>query len=194
MTASMVVRPHAGGTWASRLPLAVVALAFASIQLYLARLNSEQAILAALIIALGVMTLIGGYLLFLRRASVTVSETDVIVNDWLGRRRLHAQRTQVNMRLISVRDMGIADDFAVLWAKVPTGEVTAVLLRRTAWGDQALSSLRSNLHGRDGELNFRLTSKRALTEEFPRVHTQNLPAIAVVVVVVLLFAIVLSRN
>jgi hypothetical protein len=174
--------------------LAVIALAFASIQFYLARLNSGKAILAASIIALGTIILVGGYLVFLRRAHVAISGGNVVLYDWLGRKRFHAESARVSLRLVSVRDMGIADDFAVLWTKSTTGEISAVLLRRAAWGDQALAALRAHLHGRDGELNFRTVSKRALAEEFPRVHVQNLPAIAIVVLVILLVAIIVSRQ
>jgi hypothetical protein len=174
--------------------LAAVVLAFAGIQFYLARLNSAKGILAASIIALGTITMAVGYVLFLRRANVEISDAGVVVYDWLGRRRFHAESTRVNLRLVSVREMGIADDFAVLWTKGATGEISAVLLRRVAWGDRALSDLRTHLQGRGGELNFRPISKRALATEFSRLHVQNLPAIAVVVFVILLLAIVISRQ
>jgi hypothetical protein len=188
-----VVRPRADRAWASRIPLALIALAFAATQLYLARLDSGKAVLVAVIIGGGILTLVVGYVMFLSKARVAVSGSHVTVSDWLGRRQFHAERGTVNLRLVSVKDMGISDDFALLWAKQTSGEVSVTLLRRVAWGNQALSALRVALHGQDGELHFRPVSKRELAVEFPQVHVQNLLAIAVIVLAILLLAIVVSR-
>src|SRR5260370_42262814 len=99
MSVDTVVRPRADRGWANRLPLAVIALALASIQLYLARLNSGKAILAALTIALGTIILVGGYLVFLRRAHVAISGGNVFLYVWLGSKRCHAASNLVVFRV-----------------------------------------------------------------------------------------------
>jgi hypothetical protein len=189
-----VVRPKIDRAWRARLPLFVLALGFAATQFYLARLTTTKATLAASLIGFGAAVLIIGYALFLSRANVTISGAEVVVHDWLGRQRFRSKRNGVNFRLVSVRDMGIPEEFGVLWAKQETGDISAVLVRRVPWGDSAFSSLRAHIHGRNGELNFRPVSKRALAQEFPQLHVQNLPAIAVVVLVIVLLAIVVSRQ
>jgi hypothetical protein len=190
----MVVRPRVDRASRPRLPLLVLVLGFAAAQFYLARLTTAKATLAALLIGFGAVVLVIGYMLFLWRANVRISREEVVVHDWLGRQRFRAIRGGVNLRLVSVRDLGIAEEFGVLWAKHATGGISAVLLRRVAWGDGALSALRAQIDGRDGEMNFRPVSKRALAQEFPQLHVQNIPAIAVVVLVIVLLAIVVSRQ
>ena len=188
-----VVRPRIDRGSRARLPLLVLVLGFAATQFYLARLTTTKATLAASLIGIGAAVLVVGYALFLWRANVRIAGDEVVVHDWLGRQRFRARRGDVSLRLVSVRGMGIPEEFGVLWAKQETGDISAVLLRRVAWGDGALSVLRAQLHGRSDELNFRPVSKRVLAREFPKLHVQNLPAITVVVVVIVLLAIVVSR-
>jgi hypothetical protein len=189
-----VIRPRVDGRWSSRLGLAVVAVAFAAMQLYLARLGSTRTAVVAVAIAVTLLAVLVGYLVFLLRARVIVSDDDVTVIDWLGRQTFRSERRSAHLRLISVTDMGIKDDFAIIWARQASGESIAVLLRRVAWGNEAISKLRIALNHREGGLHFRPVSKRDLSVEFPKLYTQNLPAVAAIVVMVLLIAILITRG
>jgi hypothetical protein len=163
-------------------------------QLYLARLGSTRTVVVAVAIAVTLLAVLVGYSVFLLRARVIVSNDDVTVIDWLGRQTFRSERRRTHLRLISVTDMGINDDFAIIWARQAGGESIAVLLRRIAWGSGAISKLRIALNDREGALHFRPVSKRDLGVEFPKIHTQNLPAIAAIVVMVLLVAILITRG
>ena len=133
--------------------------------------------------------------MFLQTAKVHISDNEVVVRDWLGRTRLRVERGLVKLELVSVKDMGLAEEFAVLSTKPTGGSSRAVLMRRTAWGDQALAVLSRVLRGRhDDELEFRAVSKRTFARDFPQLHVQNLPTIAVIVVLVVLVAIVGARR
>lgn len=173
--------------------MVVIALAVGSLQFYLARFSSRQSSLMATVIAVAAIALMLGYALFLIRARIAISDAEVTAHDLLGRETFRARRGDVHLRLVAVNDLGIHDEFGVLWAKTEAGRVSAVLLRRIAWGDGPLSDLRARLEGRRTELHFRPIAKGDLLKEFPRLYIQNLPAIAVVVIVVLVLALLINR-
>lgn len=195
MSQAVVIRPQPGRALWTRAPLIVVAIVFAASQFYLARLGSTAMTLVGAVLVLGALFLLVWYVMFLQRARVLVSDDEVVVRDWLGRLRLRAERARVRLELVSVKDMGLVEEFAVLSTKPADQRALAVLMRRAAWGDDALSALTKVLRGRaEDELEFRAVSKRTLAREFPQVHVQNLPAIAVVVILVLLVAAVVARR
>lgn len=187
-----LVRPRPDRAFRSRLPPLVFAFAFIAIQVGLAfsRLDPPKRIAAGAVILLSGLIVAAWYAVFLWRASVILSDDDVIVRDWLGRVRLRADRRRVKFALVSVNDLGLSEQFAIL--SVDTGAPT-ILMRRMAWGDRALTELSTALHGRRvAELRFHRMSKGALRREFPQIHVQNLPAIAVIVAMILLMAFIIN--
>ncbi len=77
-------------------------------------------------------------------------------------RQSNIRRRALVCRFGSVKDVGLAEEFAVLSAK-PTGSSSlTVLMRRTAWGDRALAAISSAPCGQhDDQLEFRAGASRA---------------------------------
>ncbi len=170
----------------------IPALVFASVQVYLARLNPQTATALAFVALFGVLALLLGWFSFVRNAKVSVAtDGDVTVVDWLGRLRFRAPRARVRLDLVSVRDLGQKRDVAILTVNDGTA---AVPLWREIWGDDVIRALVHLLGEGAATSVFRQLSKRAFRERYPHLHSENLAAIGVVVVCVLAVAIVVSRS
>jgi hypothetical protein len=153
-------------------------------------LNAAKRLEIVSLTVLAVVVFAAWYGLFLTRTRIVVTEGRIIVRDWLGRIRFQGDRGHANLRFVSVRDVGIAEEFAILSHDNGTD---AYLMRRAAWGDRALMELSTALGGgRERQLRYHPVSKAALRRDFPALHIQNIPAIAMVVVVVLLLAVAIN--
>jgi hypothetical protein len=173
------------------LALGPVALIFTGVQLHLAGLRAGTATAFAVVNLLAVLALGLGWLAFLRNARVSVNSDDVIVHDWLGRVVLQAPRTQVRLELVSVQWWGRYHDGAIL-AIVDGSDAVAVW--RETWGPKAIRNLASQLRDVAGQSKHRTLTADALRKQYPQVRLANLPAIAVVVVLVVSIAVVLTRQ
>jgi hypothetical protein len=170
----------------------IPAIVFAAAQMYLARLTAPATTAIAFIASLAVFTSVLCWIAFVRNARVSVSEDgDVTVVDWLGRLRFRAPQSRVRLELLSIRDFGLKRDVAIL--AVRNGSA-AVPLWREIWGDNVIRGLSHQLGEETGKTAFRSVSKRAFRGRYPHIRSENLPAIAVIVVFVLAVAVVVSRQ
>ena len=170
----------------------IPAIVFAAAQIYLARLTAPAATAIAFIASLAVFIAVLCWITFVRNASVSVGEDgEVTVVDWRGRLRFKAPQSRVRLELLSIRDFGLKRDVAIL--AVRNGSA-AVPLWREIWGDNVIRGLARQLGDGTGKTAFRSVSKRTFRGRYPHIRSENLPAIAVIVMFVLAVAVVVSRQ